>query len=60
MSVENKVSAAILACEASRQQQEMVRAGPGKAPAARDVAGELWLYFEEFLGRLERDRVCTR
>jgi hypothetical protein len=60
MSDENKVAAAILACEASRQQQEMVRAGPGKAPAARDVAGELWLYFEEFLSRLERDRTCTR
>jgi hypothetical protein len=28
----------------SRQQQEMVRAGPGKAPGARDVAGELWSY----------------
>jgi hypothetical protein len=60
MSEENKVAAAILACEDSRPQQEMVRAGPGKAPAARDVAGELWLYFEEFLGRLERDRTCTR
>jgi len=48
MSEENKIAAAILACEASRQQQEMVRAGPGKAPAARDVAGELWLCFEEF------------
>ena len=60
MSEENKVAAAILACEASRQQQEMVLAGPGKAPAARDVAGELWLYFEEFLGRLERDHTCTR
>ena len=34
MSEENKIAAAILACEASRQQQEMVRAGPGKAPAA--------------------------
>ena len=60
MSEGNKIAAAILACEASRQQQEMVRAGPGKAPAARDVAGELWLYFEEFLGRLERDPACTR
>jgi hypothetical protein len=53
----NKIAAAILACEASRQQQEMVRAGPGKAPAARDVAGELWSYFESFLERLERDRI---
>jgi hypothetical protein len=32
MSEGNKIAAAILACEASRQQQEMVRAGPGKAP----------------------------
>jgi hypothetical protein len=55
MSEENKIAAAILACEASRQQQEMVRAGPGKTPAVRDVAGELWSYFEEFLGRIERD-----
>ena len=52
----NKIAAAILACEASRQQQEMVRAGPGKAPAARDVAGELWVHFEDFLRRLECDR----
>ena len=36
MSEGNKIAAAILACEASRQQQEMVRAGPGKAPGARD------------------------
>ena len=50
MSEGNKIAAAILACEASRQQQEMVRAGPGKAPGARDVAGELWSYFEDFLG----------
>jgi hypothetical protein len=56
MSEENKIAAAILACEASRQQQEMVRAGPGKTPTARDVAGELWSYFESFLERLERDR----
>ena len=32
MSEGNKIAAAILACEASRQQQEMVRAGPGEAP----------------------------
>jgi hypothetical protein len=48
MSEGNKIAAAILACEASRQHQEMVRAGPGKAPGARDVAGELWSYFEDF------------
>ena len=52
----NKIAAAILACEASRQQQEIVRAGPGKAPAARDVGGELWAHFEDFLRRLECDR----
>jgi hypothetical protein len=52
----NKIAAAILACEASRQQQEMVKSGPGKAPATRDVAGELWAHFEAFLERLERDR----
>ena len=38
----NKIAAAILACEASRQQQEMVKSGPGKTPETRDVAGELW------------------
>jgi hypothetical protein len=59
MSEGNKITAAILACEASRQQQEMVRAGPGKAPGARDVAGELWSYFEDFLGRLDRHRTPT-
>jgi hypothetical protein len=59
MSEGNKIAAAILACEASRQQQEMVRAGPGKAPEARDVAGELWSYFEDFLGRLDRHRTPT-
>ena len=52
----NKIAAAILACEASRQQQEMVRAGPSRTPATRDVAAELWSYFEDFLDRLERDR----
>jgi len=41
MTEEDKIAAAILACEASRQQQEMVRAGPGKTPETRDVAGEL-------------------
>jgi hypothetical protein len=59
MSEANKIAAAILACEASRQQQEMVRAGPGKAPETRDVAGELWSHFEDFLERLERDRRLT-
>jgi hypothetical protein len=52
----NTIAAAILACEASRQQQEMVKSGPGKAPETRDVAGELWSHFETFLKRLERDR----
>jgi hypothetical protein len=51
---EDKIAAAILACEASRQQQEMVRAGPGRPLAARDVAADLWAYFEGFLERLER------
>jgi hypothetical protein len=41
MTEEDKIAAAMLACEASRQQQEMVRAGPGKTPETRDVAGEL-------------------
>lgn len=50
----NKIVAALLACEASRQQQEMVKAGPGRPLAARDVAAELWEYFEGFLERLER------
>jgi hypothetical protein len=58
MSEGNKIAAAILACEASRQQQEMVKAGPGKAPSSRDVAAELWSYFEDFLDRLEhRSRI---
>ena len=48
MSEGDKIAAAILACEASRQQREMVRAGPGKTPGARDVAGELWSHFEDF------------
>ena len=52
----NKIVAAILACEASRQQQEMVRAGPSRPLATRDVAAELWSYFEVFLNLLERDR----
>jgi hypothetical protein len=52
----NKIAAAILACEASRQQQEMVRAGPSRPLATRDVAAELWSYFEVFLDLLERDR----
>ena len=56
MTEEDKIAAAMLACEASRQQQEMVKSGPGKAPEIRDVAGELWSHFETFLKRLERDR----
>jgi hypothetical protein len=56
MSEGNKIAAAILACEASRQQQEMVKAGPGRAPSSRDVAGELWSHFEDFLDRLEHRR----
>ncbi len=56
MSEENKVAAALLACEASRQQQELVKAGPGKPLAERDVAAELWAYFQGFLDQLERDR----
>jgi hypothetical protein len=55
----NKIAAALLACEASRQQQEMVKAGPGKPLPARDVAAELWAYFEGFLERLERERART-
>jgi hypothetical protein len=56
MTVSNKIAAAILACEASRQQLEMVKSGPAKTAATRDIAGELWSHFEEFLERLERDR----
>jgi len=52
----DKIAAAILACEASRQQQEMVKAGPGRPLASRDVVAELWSYFEHFLDRLARDR----
>jgi hypothetical protein len=52
----NKIAAAILACEASRQKQEMVRSGPSRPLATRDVVAELWSYFEVFLDRLERDR----
>jgi hypothetical protein len=59
MSEGNKIAAALLACEASRQQQEMVKAGPGRPLAARDVAAELWAYFEGFLERIERDRGRT-
>ena len=59
MSEGNKIAAALLACEASRQQQEIVKAGPGRPLAARDVAAELWTYFEGFLGRIERDRGRT-
>ncbi len=51
----NKIAAALLACEASRQQQEMVKAGPGRPLAARDVTAELWAYFKGFLDQLERD-----
>ena len=56
MSEGNKVAAALLACEASRQQQEMVKAGPGRPLAERDVTAELWAHFQVFLDRLERDR----
>lgn len=56
MSEGDKIAAAMLACEASRQQQEMVLAGPGRAPEARDVAAELWAYFEHFRSRLEQSR----
>jgi hypothetical protein len=56
MTEANKIAAAILACEASRQQQEMVRAGPNRPLATRDVVAELWSYFQDFLDRLERDR----
>jgi hypothetical protein len=56
MTEANKIAAAILACEASRQQQEVVRAGPSRPLATRDVAAELWSYFEVFLNLLERDR----
>jgi hypothetical protein len=56
MSEGDKIAAAMLACEASRQQLEMVRAGPGRTPETRDVAAELWAYFEDFLTRL-RGRV---
>ena len=56
MTEANKIAAAILACEASRQQQEMVRAGPSRPLATRDIAAELWSYFEIFLDLLERDR----
>ena len=42
MSEENKIAAALLACEASHQQQELVKAGPGRPLAAGDVAAELW------------------
>ena len=54
MSEGNKIAAALLACEASRQQQELVKAGPGRPLAAREVDAELWAYFEGFLERLER------
>jgi hypothetical protein len=54
MSEGNKIAAALLACEASRQQQELVKAGPGRPLAAREVDAELWSYFEGFLKRLER------
>ena len=50
----NKIAAALLACEALRQQQEVIKAWPGKPPATRDVAAELWVYFEDFLDRLDR------
>jgi hypothetical protein len=56
MSEGNKIAAALLACEASRQQQELVKAGPGKPLAERDVAAELWTYFQGFLDRLECER----
>jgi hypothetical protein len=52
----NQIAAALLACEASRQQQEMVKAGPGKPLAERDVAAELWAHFKGFLDRMECDR----
>jgi hypothetical protein len=56
MSEGNEIAAALLACEASRQQQEMVKAGPGKPLAERDVAEELWAHFKGFLDRIERAR----
>ncbi len=60
MSEANKIAAAILACEASRQQRKMVKAGPGRLPTERDIAGELWLYFKDFLGRIEGESARTK
>ena len=48
----DKVAAAILACEASRQQQAITSAGPGK-PQSRDVAGELLKNYRYMLDQIE-------
>jgi hypothetical protein len=56
----NKIVAAILACEASRQRQKLVKAGPGRLPTDRDITGELWFYFKDFLCRLESEGALTK
>jgi anthranilate/para-aminobenzoate synthase component II len=47
-----KVAAAILACEASRQQQAIISAGPGK-PQSRDVAADLLKNYRYMLDQIK-------
>ena len=56
MTVSNKIAAAILACEASRQQLEMVKSGPAKTPATRDIAVQMFAPQASALG----DDCCAR
>lgn len=49
----DKIAAAILAAEASRQIQEMTKAIIGKTPTSRDVSGELFQMYEYMLARVK-------
>ena len=46
---EDKVAAAILAAEASRQKEALIPSNGGK-----DIPGELLKYYEHFLGKISK------
>jgi hypothetical protein len=51
MNENDKLAAAILAVEASRQEREIE---DGASSAQKDVKAEIWRNFEYFLGRLDK------
>ena len=53
----DKIAAAILAAEASRQRVDLDTAGkPAQIGAVfrggRDISGEIWAYYQEFIRRM--------